>query len=206
MPSPRRLAVILSGGLSRRMGADKVGVRLGGRPLLAHVIERLTPQVDAMALNAPQSPTGFEALTLVPDTLPDRLGPLAGVLAALRHAQDLGITRVLTVSIDSPFLPGDLADRLAARAEDSLAIAVAASGGRSHPVIGSWPARLADELEAWLADPAHRRVTDFLARHAVDVVEFAPLVLGAHAVDPFFNINTAEDLRLAETFLQEPEP
>lgn len=192
------LAVILAGGLSRRMGADKAGILLAGKPLVAHVADRIAPQARQLMVNAP---AGIDLpYPLLPDTLPDRPGPLAGILAAMRHAESIGTGKVLTVPVDAPFLPRDLARRLAVAA-DSGVIAVARSGGRLHPVATLWPAGLAADLEDWLADPAHRRLTDFLARHPVVEVDFA-----TGQIDPFFNVNTPDDLARAETLLRELGP
>ncbi|MCL6708129.1 molybdenum cofactor guanylyltransferase [Pseudomonas sp. R2.Fl] len=192
------LAVILAGGLSRRMGADKAGISLAGRPLVAHVAERIAPQARRLMVNAP---AGTDLpYPLLPDTLPDRPGPLAGILAAMRHAESLGAAKVLTVPVDTPFLPRDLAERLAT-ASTGDTIAVASSGGRIHPVAALWPAALASDLETWLAEPDHRRLTDFLARHPVVGVDFA-----LDPVDPFFNVNTPDDLARAETLLTELHP
>lgn len=192
------LAVVLAGGLSRRMGADKIGVLLAGKALVAHVADRIAPQTHRLMVNAP---TGTDiAYPLLPDTLPDRPGPLAGILAAMRHAESIGTDKVLTVPVDSPFLPRNLAERLAMAADVDI-IAVARSGSRVHPVAALWPAGLASDLENWLADPTHRRLTDFLARHPVVEVEFT-----AEPIDPFFNINTPDDLARAETLWRELRP
>lgn len=208
------LAVILAGGLSRRMGTDKARLMLGGRSLIAHVAARLAPQVAAIAINVPARADlpddlpqpiapGSPAYAILPDILPDRPGPLAGVLTGLFHARDtLGVTRVLTVPVDSPFLPHDLASALSAAATGTDAIAVATSAGRRHPVASLWPVTVLDDLAAWLRSPDHRRVTDFLARHTVKDVDFMTVETSHGPVDPFFNVNTPEDLVEAERILK----
>lgn len=188
--------VILAGGLSRRMGGgDKGLVPLAGRPLLGHVIDRLAPQVPALALNANGDPARFAGfgLDVIPDTLPDHPGPLAGILAAIGWARTRGAPWVLTVPGDTPWLPGDLVPRLIMAAEDADGLALAESGGRLHPVCGLWPVALADRLAADIAAGA-RRVGDWaLSQGAAR----APFPSGEP--DPFANLNTPEDFARAET-------
>lgn len=192
------LAVILAGGMSRRMGADKAATLLAGEPLVVHVANRIGPQARRLMVNAPAD--ADLPYPLLPDTLPNRPGPLAGILAAMRHAQSIGTGKVLTVPVDAPFLPHNLVTRLASEA-NSDTIAVASSAGRVHPVAALWPVGLANDLEDWLADPDHRRLTDFLARHPVVEVDFP-----TEPTDPFFNVNTPDDLARAETLLRELRP
>ncbi len=200
-------AVILAGGLSRRMGHDKALIQLGQMPLALHVAARLAPQVKSLHLNAPQGYALTGNLPILPDPRPDRPGPLAGVLAGLKAFIDSpgAPTHILTVPCDTPFLPLDLVRRLAGQADPGT-IVMAASAGRSHPVTALWPVRLAEDLETWLNDPAHRRVFDFIARHPARTVEF-PFFDGPFGpIDPFFNINTPEDLALARTILERGAP
>lgn len=199
--------VILAGGRSRRMGQDKATVLLGTRTLLEHVVARLRPQVCALALNVPQDSAAGNseaALPRVPDTLPGRRGPLAGILAAMRHtaAQHPHVTHVLTVPIDSPFLPKDLMARLAEHAASSEAIAIAASDGHLHPVCGLWPVSLAETLQAFLEGPDEPRVRSFLEGQKTAVVEFDLSVTALGPLDPFLNLNTPEDLDIARRLLE----
>ena len=137
------VAVLLAGGLARRMGGGDKPLRLlGGRPLLDHVLDRIRPQVRAVALNANGDPARFAAwgLPVLPDPLPGNPGPLAGVLAGMRWAASVGAAYVLSVPTDTPFLPSDLVERLdAARRLAGVPIACAASGGPTHPVVALWP-------------------------------------------------------------------
>ncbi len=190
--------VILAGGLARRMGGgDKPLLSLAGRPILRHAMERISPQVAALALNANGDPARFAdfGLPVIPDTAPGNPGPLAGVLAAMIWAQNTvaGCTHVLTVPGDTPFVPTDLVARLdAACCQSGASIAVAQSGGIGHPLISLWPVDLAAQLHTALND-GNRRVWGFLDRHSVCFVPFA-----TGGGDPFHNINTPEDLAAAE--------
>ncbi len=203
MPDARPPAVILAGGLSRRMGTDKAMILLSGTPLALHIAQRLEPQVSAVVLNAPLDHPLAGTLPVLPDSKPDRPGPLAGVLASLRACGERADapTHILTTPCDTPFLPHDLVSRLAEQAESGT-IVMASCAGRAHPVTALWPISLADDLDRWLDDPDHRRVFDFVARHPSRTVEFELLDGPSGPVDPFFNINTPEDLALAATLLE----
>ncbi|OPF95199.1 molybdenum cofactor guanylyltransferase MobA [Rhodopseudomonas palustris] len=192
-------AVILAGGLARRMGGgDKPLRAVAGRPLLARVIERLQPQCRALALNANGDPARFApfGLPVIADSVQGFPGPLAGVLAALdwAAAQQSDATCVLTAPGDCPFLPHDLVARLnEARLAEAAEIAVAASGGHLHPVIALWPVALRDALRTALFEDDIRKVERFTARYPRAVVEW-PVT----PFDPFFNANTPEDVAEAE--------
>lgn len=191
-PSSTEVAgVILAGGRSRRMGGgDKGLLDLCGRSLLAHVIGRLAPQVGAMVLNTNGDPARFESLGLpvAPDSLPGRPGPLAGVLAGLDWAHAEGYHQIVTAAGDTPFLPPDLVARLSAAAPGRPVVLAASSDGALHPVFGLWSVELRKALRADIASGA-RRVGDWaMARGAV------PVMFEDAAGDPFFNVNTPEDL------------
>jgi molybdopterin-guanine dinucleotide biosynthesis protein A len=176
-------------------GADKALVAHEGRPLLAHVIERFRPQVDELVISANGDPARFAAfgLEVVPDPIPDHPGPLAGIAAAAlwarRRRPDL--TRVASVPVDNPFLPGDLVARLAAAlAADPLAgCAVAASGGRVHPVAALHPVDAVDDLLPGLASGEIRRLMTWVERCRGRIVDFT-----LADEDPFTNFNTLEDI------------
>ena len=195
---------ILAGGLGRRMGgADKALLALAGRPLIGHVIECLHPQCGSLAINANGDPARFSAfgLPVIPDDVPDRPGPLAGILALLDHAAAAGGTGVLTVAADMPFLPGDLLARLReARDREGAHIARASSGDNDHHVVALWPVALRGELQLALAGGV-RRMSDVLGRHRV-----ARVVWPTEPVDPFFNLNTPADLAAAEAILARGMP
>ncbi len=187
------------------MGTDKAFLDIGGETILAHVVRRLGPQVSEITLNAPADFPNPLGLRLLPDRISGQMGPLAGVFSGLRDILDrrLQATHLLTVPSDSPFMPVDLVRRLEAEAGDPDAIVITASDGRDHPVFGLWPASIAGDLENWLSDPDNRRITAFLERHHAVTVEFPMVETPQGLLDPFFNINTPEDLQEARRFAEE---
>lgn len=208
MPLTLILGVLLAGGRSRRMGGrDKALVQLAGRPLLAHAITRLKPQVPSLILNANGDPGRLRdfGLTVAPDAIPGFLGPLAGLLTGMlwarRHKPD--VRYIVTAAIDTPFFPRDLVQRLSDALVHSNEVAIASSGGRDHPVFGLFPVDLADDLSAFLDQSKDRAVRSWLDRHSVTRAAFTSPA-GA-ATDPFFNINTPADLAAADALLQEPD-
>jgi molybdopterin-guanine dinucleotide biosynthesis protein A len=202
--SPDMPGVVLAGGRSQRMGTDKALVRLGGLSLLDHAIGRFSPQISAIALNADRNGSDAHRLPLVPDTIPGKAGPLAGVLAAMRYAVEnhADALHVATIAVDTPFFPRNLISRLMRDINRSDTIAIATSDGRSHPVFGLWPVAIADDLQDWLKRNETRRVRDFLRRHDVTEVDFPMTVTRVGLLDPFFNINTPDDLSQAERWLE----
>ena len=196
--------MILAGGLSSRLGGgDKCLIELCGRPLLAHVISRLAPQVDPVGLNANGDPARFAGygLPVWPDPVAGYPGPLAGFLAALDFARDTGCTFAATAAADTPFLPENLVSRLATASEAAgMVPAVAASQGRAHPVFALLPVSAHTALRDALAGGA-RKVMDWLQAQGAVTVDFA---VGDH--DPFFNINTPDDLEIARSLLKARTP
>jgi molybdopterin-guanine dinucleotide biosynthesis protein A len=182
---------------------------LGGRPMIAHVIAALAPQVDSLVINANGDPTRFACLDLpvVADATPDFAGPLAGVLAGMGWAREhrRDAPWIVTAACDTPFFPSDLVARLTAARESAGAdIALAASGGRSHFVFALWSVALHDALAAHLG-AGGRKVQDWIERHSHVTVPFGPRLVGSREVDPFFNVNTPEELSQAEALLAEGE-
>jgi molybdopterin-guanine dinucleotide biosynthesis protein A len=198
-PIPPTVGAILAGGLARRLGGGDKGLRMvGGRSVLARLVDRLAPQVTRLILNANDDPRRFDmlALPVVADSVPDHPGPLAGVLAALEWVAeaDPTVEWVVTVAGDAPFVPRDLVERLHAGRQDSAAVfACAASRERTHPVIALWPVALRHDLRRAVAEHGIRKVDRFTQRYSCATVDW-PVA----AVDPFFNVNTPEDLAEAD--------
>lgn len=194
--------VILAGGRARRMGGgDKCLHRLGGKTILEHVIDRARPQVSRLVLNANGDPGRFAqfGLPVAADAIGGFAGPLAGVLTGLEWAREHAphCPWVASFATDTPFFPEDLVARMLAAADDEGAdIACAASGGRSHPVFGLWPVRLAGDLRHALAVEDIRKIDLWTARYRLVTVEFP-----TEPRDPFFNVNRPDDLTDAERLL-----
>jgi molybdopterin-guanine dinucleotide biosynthesis protein A len=188
--------IILAGGLGRRMSADGRGLdkglqRFRGRPMAAHAVERLLPQVGLVAINANRNADQWAALGLPVfcDRIPDFAGPLAGLHAAMAFATTPWL---MTVPCDSPFLPCDLVVRLARAAADNTAqVAVARTGDQPHPVFALVKRSLEPDLAAFLAS-GRRRIDAWYAPLRVAEVDFAD----EHA---FVNLNTADELRQFDT-------
>jgi molybdenum cofactor guanylyltransferase len=197
------LGVLLAGGRAERMGGgDKCLVELGGRPLLAHAVERLRPQVGALLLNANGDPERFAAfgLPIVADTMTGFRGPLAGILAGMTWAREHApeVSFVATAATDTPFFPRDLVARLSAAIDEGHALAIARCEGRDYPVFGLFPVGLADDLSAFLATSPNLAVMAWIDRHPSSAVAFAS---GDPAM-PFLNINQPADLKGAEGALR----
>lgn len=188
-------AVILAGGLSRRMGGGNKALRpLAGETLLTHVLRRLRPQSGAIAINANGDAAAFADydLPVIADGFTGFAGPMAGVLAGMEWAAQTGADRVVSVSVDTPFLPEDLIWRLR-EATGRSGIALAASPDqdgrlRDHPTCALWPVTLAGAMRAALESGQHR-IGQFAASH-----DPGRAVFDSHPVDPFLNVNTPQDL------------
>ncbi len=183
----RPLAVVLAGGAGTRIGGRKAFVDLAGRPLIAHVIARLEPQVEGLAVNAAPDP-GFDpfGVPVLPDAEAGQ-GPLGGILAAMRWAESRGAEFVLTAAVDTPFLPDDLAAGLAAA---EVPASYARTPGAAHATTGLWSVDFAGSLEAALRAGTRK------VRNWTDAVGAVAVPFGDE--EAFLNVNTPEDLVRAE--------
>lgn len=194
------MGVILAGGQATRMGGgDKGRLLLGRATILEHVIERLQPQVPALALNANGDAARFADLGLpvLADSIGRFAGPLAGVLAGLDWAADLGASHIVTAAADTPFFPGDLVPALLAASEaQGKPIALARTENGRHPTFGLWPVALRDDLRSALMGGL-RKVVLWTDSHGTAYADFP-----SGRFDPFFNVNTPEDLAQAERLVE----
>ncbi|MDA1090957.1 MAG: molybdenum cofactor guanylyltransferase MobA [Proteobacteria bacterium] len=200
------VGVLLAGGLARRMGGgDKSLSMLGGRSMLARIIERVRPQVSKLMINANGDAGRFAAydLDVIPDVIGDFAGPLAGVLTGLEWSavNAPGTEWVATFATDAPFVPTDLVARLQGAVEEAGAeLACAASNGRPHPVFGLWPISLAADLRRAMIEEDMRKIDLWTARYQLIEVDFS-----TQSFDPFFNINDKDNLAEAERLLATKE-
>lgn len=185
------LGVVLAGGKSTRMGGHpKAEVELGGQRLLDRVLDRLEPQVDAAIVNANDATQA--AVPIVPDRLHGRLGPLAGIAAALTYAHENGYGKVVSVAVDTPFFPCDLVPHLILAAQSSdHGLAVASCGQNLHGAFGLWPESILPAMLGFL-ERGGRKVRDFTAQQGAALAAFPETT-----PDAFFNINTPADLEKA---------
>jgi molybdopterin-guanine dinucleotide biosynthesis protein A len=201
IPPPPTFGLVLAGGLARRMGGgDKVRIKIGRSTILDRVLATLSGQCVDIIINANGDPKRFEdtGCTVVPDNVPGFAGPLAGILAGLDWlaTQNNGVEWMLSVPGDCPFLPDDLVERLhTARREmgAGVPLACACSGEWRHPVVGLWPVALRESLRKALVDEDLRKIEVFTARHGVAIAEWPD-----QPIDPFFNVNSPEDVKRAE--------
>ncbi|MGD1876827.1 MAG: molybdenum cofactor guanylyltransferase MobA [Kiloniellaceae bacterium] len=200
--------VLLAGGLSRRMGGgDKCLRDLGGRPILAHIVERAAPQVGALVLNANGDPARFAdfGLPVAADVVEGYAGPLAGVLTGLdwAAANAPGARWLASFACDAPFFPHDMVARMLAAVETAGAdMACAVTHGRTHPVFGLWPVSLREDLRKAMVEEDMRKVDLWTARYRLVAVDFPDADSPAGPLDPFFNTNRPEDLEEAARYLR----
>mgnify|MGYP001544312870 FL=1 len=185
-------AVVLAGGRGRRLGGqDKGLMELDGRPMIEHILNLVTPQVNAVIINANRNQQVYadSGHPVISDNMTDYQGPLAGFAAALA-ATDTDY--IMTLPCDGPYVPADLASRLsAAIIENDAELAVAHDGQRMQPVYALIPRSLLGSLQDFL-DAGDRKIDLWYARHDTALADFSDVI------DTFFNINTDDDLRTAD--------
>ena len=184
--------VVLAGGQGSRMGGVDKGLQVfRGRPMVAHVLEALAPQVDELLVNANRNPEDYARFgyRVIADEIPGFAGPLAGFERGLAHASG---ALVVTAPCDSPFLPRDLVARLRAALEQAGAeLAVAKTGAQAHPVFCLMRREVHGSLAAFLGS-GQRKIDRWYASHAFVEVAFDD------EADAFLNINTREELASLE--------
>ena len=196
--------IILAGGLSRRMGGgDKGLLMLGKTTIIERVIDKISPQVGSLAININGDSSRFPdyKLPIIPDSIKGYLGPLSGILAGMEWAFKNGNRYIATVAADTPFLPDDLIKRLHAMVRSkNLNIGIAASRILSgddifiHPTFGIWEVALKDDLRDALANDT-RKIMFWAKKFKLDYYYFET---SDKLSDPFFNINTPDDLEEAK--------
>ena len=201
--------VLLAGGRSQRMGGnEKALLEIAGEPMLAHVIARMRPQAGTLVINANGDPERFSPfdLPVIPDTIEDFAGPLAGLHAGMMWAQSKTPNARFIASApgDIPFLPHELVARLKSALRASRATcAIAASGNMRHPIVGLWDITLAGAVADALENGV-RAMHRFAEDNASTVVDFPDVEIGGVVIDPFFNVNTPADLETARALFPSP--
>jgi molybdopterin-guanine dinucleotide biosynthesis protein A len=191
---------------------DKASCQLAGRTLLQHCIERLalsSAPIKHIVINANGDPERFSqtGLPVISDQNQDFAGPLAGILAGLDWAGARNLKRIVTIAADTPFFPPPLPQALYASqvgSKPSLATFRNASNlERVQPIFGCWPSALRDDLRHHLLN-GHHKVREWANLHDAHHVRFDAYSHASHAPlgDPFFNINTPEDLMRAQEFIR----
>jgi len=196
---PATLGLVLAGGLARRMGGgDKGLIAIAGVTILERVVTRLRPACTGIVLNANGDPARFARfdLPVIADSVQNFAGPLAGVLAGLdfaaAHWPD--VAWVASGAADCPFLPHDLVFRLhEARRNAAVPLACARSGDWRHPVAALWPVALRADLRRAVIEEGLRKIEAWTARYGIALAEWPTKPL-----DPFFNVNTPEDVTEAQ--------
>ena len=196
--------IILAGGLSRRMGGgDKGLLMLGKTTIIERVIDKISPQVGSLAININGDSSRFPdyKLPIIPDSIKGYLGPLSGILAGMEWAFKNGNRYIATVAADTPFLPDDFIKRLHAMVKSkNLNIGIAASRFLRrdnvfiHPTFGIWEVALKDDLRDALANDT-RKIMFWAKKFKLDYYYFET---SDKLSDPFFNINTPDDLEEAK--------
>lgn len=203
------LGAIIAGGQATRMNKQNKALKtLAGKPLAEHIAFRLCQQVDSFIFNANRDKELFSAIgmrvsgqdiAIVSDVDELGAGPLAGILQSLLHLEITHHSHLVSVAGDTPFFPEDLVSRLAQKAPDDETIVIARSDGFPQPVFGLWPSALTSDLNTWLSAGNSNKVMAWVRTHPHCFVDFE----ATRERDPFFNINTPEDLALAEQVVAE---
>ncbi len=201
------VGIILAGGLARRMGGgDKCLLPLSGKTLLQRTIERAQPQVPQLLLNANGSSLRFarSRLPVIADIFANNLGPLAGIHAGLDWMATNAPNQQWLASFasDTPFFPLDMVQRLneltgiSALRSEKPSLIVASSKLQVHPVFALWHISLLPQIKSQLETGEIPRLQEWILQYKPMSVEFS-----ATDYDPFFNINSPQDLYAAESLV-----
>lgn len=198
----KTLGVILAGGQSRRMeGKDKGLIKLGSATLIERAVKRLKLQIPDFIISTNSNSIAYKKLNtpITKDAIAGFAGPLAGVLTAMRWAQlnRPKSKQIITIAVDTPFFPKDYAMKMLETHDEATQITIANSKDRNHPVFAIWDISLADKLEVFLVDEGNKKVMMFAERYSNAIQTFDD----KSGIDPFFNINTYDDLKEAQKHL-----
>ena len=192
------LGAILAGGQSKRMGKDKLFLELNNKKLIEHTIEKVKKYLKQIIIITNQNNEFFSRnnLTTVKDCIKGQLGPLVGILTAMKWAKENSnnYSWIATFPCDTPFFPESIIKSFIKEAEKKESLLLSASShGRKHNIFGLWSLDLYDKLENDLVNKKIRKVQDWTEKNKIKNLEFK-----FKDYDPFFNINTEEDLEFAK--------
>jgi len=192
------LGAILAGGQSKRMGKDKLFLEFNNKKLIEHTIDKVKKYLKKVIIITNQDNEFFfkNNLTTVKDCIEGQLGPLVGILTAMKWAKEnlSKCSWIATFPCDTPFFPESIIKSFIeeSKKKESL-ILCASSHGRKHNIFGLWSLDLYDKLKDDLINKKIRKVQDWTEKNKIKNLEFK-----FKDYDPFFNINTEEDLEFAE--------
>ena len=194
------LGAILAGGKSKRMGKDKLFLELNNKMLIEHTINKVEKYLKDIIIITNQKNEYFSKknLTTIEDCIEGQLGPLVGILTAMKWAKEnlKECSWIATFPCDTPFFPETIIKKFIEKSKkkDSLLLC-ASSHGRKHNIFGLWSLDLYDKLKDDLVNKKIRKVQDWTEKNKIKNLEFK-----FEDYDPFFNINTKEDLEFAIKF------
>ena len=195
------LGAILAGGKSKRMGKDKLFLELNNKKLIEHTIDKVKKYLKQVIIITNQNNEFFKKnnLTTVKDCIEGQLGPLVGILTAMKWAKENGnkYSWVATFPCDTPFFPENIIKSFIQESEKKESLLLSASShGRKHNIFGLWSLDLYDKLKSDLVNKKIRKVQDWTEKNKIKNLEFE-----FKDYDPFFNINTKEDLEFAKKLI-----
>ena len=197
------LGAILAGGQSKRMGKDKLFLEINNKKLIEHTIDKVKKYLKKIIIITNQDNEFFSKnnLTTVKDTIEGQLGPLVGILTAMKWAKEnlSKCSWIATFPCDTPFFPESIIKSFIEESEKKESLILCASShGRKHNIFGLWSLDLYDKLKDDLINKKVRKVQDWTGKNKIKNLEFK-----FKDYDPFFNINTEEDLEFAKKLSKE---
>ena len=192
------LGAILAGGQSKRMGKDKLFLEFNNKKLIEHTIDKVKKYLKKIIIITNQDNEFFSKnnLTTVQDCIEGQLGPLVGILTAMKWAKENlnKCSWIATFPCDTPFFPESIIKSFIEESEKKESLILCASShGRKHNIFGLWSLDLYDKLKDDLINKKVRKVQDWTEKNKIKNLEFT-----FKDYDPFFNINTEEDLEFAK--------
>jgi len=192
------LGAILAGGQSKRMGKDKLFLEFNNKKLIEHTIDKVKKYLKKVIIITNQDNEFFSKnnLTTVKDCVEGQLGPLVGILTAMKWAKENlnKCSWIATFPCDTPFFPESIIKSFIEESEKKESLILCASShGRKHNIFGLWSLDLYDKLKNDLINKKIRKVQDWTEKNKIKNLEFK-----FKNYDPFFNINTEEDLAVAK--------